>query len=477
MLAGRSAPDAAAQAAIAAMEADGVQVHGAAPTSRTAAGVDAVMAALAASPAPLARRAALRRRARRRRAGAADAPSASPRVMAPKADGAWRLHNALEQARHRGLDFFALYSSMSAVLGSPGQGNYVAANAFLDALARTAGRGDLPATSIAWGAWKDVGMATRGHDRRAGRVARTAVALAGAGHAGPEPAAARRHGQAAVAPIDWPPLLRRLGDAAAPALLDDLVTVARRHAAGPGRSVPLTPPPVSTRPRSEVADRARHIEALVRRELATVLGLPAGAAAKTGFTSPRISTSISPLAMDSVRPVGVAARLAEHRLPAEQHARAHRADGDVQQVHRHLRLGGVRAARGGAAADGETAPGGREVMGHLRDRVRGHARRAGHRGDVHALHRGGERLAVHARSHQALVDDDPQHREGDQPFGAGRVAHPLVGVGRRQRLARLDVATNVPRALAEGVHRARSRARTGRWRATSRAGRRRTTEV
>src|SRR5690606_17290995 len=53
-------------------------------------------------------------------------------------------------------------SSMSAVMGSPGQGNYVSANAFLDALACRRQAEGLAATSIGWGAWGEVGMAAQG---------------------------------------------------------------------------------------------------------------------------------------------------------------------------------------------------------------------------------------------------------------------------------------------------------------------------
>jgi acyl carrier protein len=78
--------------------------------------------------------------------------------MAPKIDGALNLHRlTLEDP----IELFALFSSGASVLGSPGQGNYVAANAFLDALAHQRRALGLPGVSINWGAWGEVGLATR----------------------------------------------------------------------------------------------------------------------------------------------------------------------------------------------------------------------------------------------------------------------------------------------------------------------------
>lgn len=81
------------------------------------------------------------------------------RVMPPKIDGAWNLHNCtLDQP----LDFFILFSSAASLIGSPGQGNYAAANAFMDMLAQQRRALGYPAISINWGRWAEVGQATLG---------------------------------------------------------------------------------------------------------------------------------------------------------------------------------------------------------------------------------------------------------------------------------------------------------------------------
>ncbi len=78
------------------------------------------------------------------------------KVMAPKVAGAWNLHS---QTQNLPLDFFILYSSIASLLGSPGQGNYSAANTFLDTLAHYRQSQGLPAMSINWSPWAEAGMA------------------------------------------------------------------------------------------------------------------------------------------------------------------------------------------------------------------------------------------------------------------------------------------------------------------------------
>ena len=88
------------------------------------------------------------------------------RVMAPKVQGAWHLH---ELTQDLPLDFFVCFSSIASLIGSPGQGNYAAANAFMDGLMQHRKAIGLPGLSVNWGPWADVGMAAQlaedGRDR------------------------------------------------------------------------------------------------------------------------------------------------------------------------------------------------------------------------------------------------------------------------------------------------------------------------
>ncbi|MDZ7275824.1 MAG: type I polyketide synthase [candidate division KSB1 bacterium] len=157
VLLGRSSPSEAAQATIREMESEGAQII---VTQADVADYDRMaqlFASIDASLPPL--------RGIIHSAGAIDdgvlLQQNWPRfekVMRAKVPGAWNLHLL---SRGRPLDFFVLYSTGASLVGSAGQGNHAAANAFMDVLAQQRAALGLPALSINWGAWAEIGTVTR----------------------------------------------------------------------------------------------------------------------------------------------------------------------------------------------------------------------------------------------------------------------------------------------------------------------------
>ncbi|MET8978879.1 SDR family NAD(P)-dependent oxidoreductase [Streptomyces sp. NPDC004539] len=205
-------------------------------------------------------------------------------VLAPKADAALHLH---ELTRDRDLDAFVLFSSSAATLGSPGQGNYAAANAVLDALARHRHTLGLPATSLAWGPWAGAGMAATDGvadqwDQRPGlnlMRPRTALGVLGRAVGSGLPALT-------VASIEWDRFLP-LYTAARPSPYLDLIP--RPTTSAP--PVPTASPQAQSRLARTVAelpesDREGFLLRLVADQVATVLGHADGSAvsARRSFT-------------------------------------------------------------------------------------------------------------------------------------------------------------------------------------------------
>ncbi|MFI8945943.1 type I polyketide synthase [Streptomyces sp. NPDC053750] len=196
-------------------------------------------------------------------------PARLDSVLRPKADAAWNLH---ELTRHLDLSAFVLFSSAAGTLGGPGQGNYAAANAFLDALAAHRRAAGLPATSLAWGLWAErSGMTGHLDDTALARLARngTLALSSEEGLALLDAALAAQFSRVVPVRLDRRALREQAAQGVLPALLRALVpTPVRRKAAGTD----------GTRAADgwlagvPEADRAREALLLVRRETAKVLG-------------------------------------------------------------------------------------------------------------------------------------------------------------------------------------------------------------
>ncbi|MFG1949486.1 type I polyketide synthase, partial [Nonomuraea sp. NPDC048826] len=182
-------------------------------------------------------------------------------TLRPKIDAAWQLH---QSTRHLPLTAFVLFSSIAGLIGTPGQANYAAANAFLDALAHHRHAQGLPATSLAWGPWDHTGMAATLTSTHTNRWQRTGL------HPLPPDTAlhlldtALAHPQPLLAPVHLNHKLLRQ-QATAPAILTGNVPSSTDNAAGPGSLV------------RQLADAgpAQRLDItldLVRRTTATVLG-------------------------------------------------------------------------------------------------------------------------------------------------------------------------------------------------------------
>ncbi|MCX8252471.1 MAG: type I polyketide synthase [Beijerinckiaceae bacterium] len=136
------------------------------------------------------------------------------RVLRPKVAGA---DNLDQLTRGLKLDYFVMYSSATTLIGNPGQAAYVAANGYMEGLARRRRRAGLPALAIAWGAIEDVGVLARAEGTRDALLARAGIkgmlaqdALRLMGDALAAPAGDIDDAVVAIAPIKWGAARRHL---------------------------------------------------------------------------------------------------------------------------------------------------------------------------------------------------------------------------------------------------------------------------
>ncbi|TWF93886.1 type I polyketide synthase [Saccharopolyspora dendranthemae] len=190
-------------------------------------------------------------------------PERLEKVLRPKVDAAWHLH---ELTRDQDLAAFILYSSVSGLLGTPGQGNYAAGNSFLDALAAHRRHLGLPAVSLAWSAWaSSLGMTGTMDARQLQRLEKSALP--------PLPVEMGLALFDVATTVDEPlvvPAQIKVGalDGMLPPMLQGLVRGGRR-AAAPGTEGATAASQLQGVP---PAQRARAVVDLVRGEAAAVLG-------------------------------------------------------------------------------------------------------------------------------------------------------------------------------------------------------------
>ncbi len=238
-------------------------------------------------------------------------------VLRPKADGAWNLH---ELTAGLDLSAFVLFSSAAGLFGGPGQGNYAAANAFLDALARHRRAAGQAATSLDWGLWaQSSGVSGHLDDNDRARMERSGLgALSSAEGLALFDAALRDGGEDAVlVPMHVRTATLREQAAAGsgvPPLLRGLVRVPLRRAvesAGAGAASGESELVARVAPLA-VGEQRQALLDLVRRQIAAVLGY-AGAEAVDA------ERAFKELGFDSLTAVELRNRLATAtglRLPA-----------------------------------------------------------------------------------------------------------------------------------------------------------------
>ncbi|MET7394197.1 amino acid adenylation domain-containing protein [Dactylosporangium sp. NPDC005572] len=196
------------------------------------------------------------------------------RVLRPKLDAAWHLHEA---TRHLPLSAFVVFSSAAGILGNAGQGNYAAANTFLDALAEHRRQLGLPATSLAWGLWaQDSGMTRHLDDRDHARLLRTGFSAMSTEEGLRLFDAALDSGRPLLMPARLDPSAARAGDAGEwPTILRGFARPGLRVASSGRQAAEVPSEGLAGLP---AAQRRAAVLAIVRGVAATVLGHDTGEA-------------------------------------------------------------------------------------------------------------------------------------------------------------------------------------------------------
>ncbi|MDQ0841391.1 type I polyketide synthase [Streptomyces sp. V1I6] len=199
-------------------------------------------------------------------------------VLRPKADAAWNLHELTEGCE---LSAFVLFSSVAGCFGAAGQGNYAAANSFLDALAQHRTARGLTASSLAWGLWAaDDGMAGALDDADLTRMARSGVAALAPDEGLALFDTSRTLDDAVLVPmrIELGALRAQAADGTLPPLLRGLVRTPARRAADSGartgtrHGTDLAGSLEDRLAGLSAAERDQKIMELVRTQVAAVLG-------------------------------------------------------------------------------------------------------------------------------------------------------------------------------------------------------------
>jgi acyl carrier protein len=232
-------------------------------------------------------------------------------VMEAKVAGAWNLHCATESLA---LDHFVLFSTAAAFLGSAGQANHAAANAFLSGLARHRRARGLTALAIDWGAWSEVGAATQGDILERAHAA-------GLGSLNPETGLAilerlmlADETHVAAVAVDWEAFLGRKAGAASRGLFEQVRSSAAQSQ-GANAEGPESP---------RTGGLARAVMAALPRSRRPVLldGLHADAARVLGLASGEVidaDTPLTALGLDSLMAVELRNSIAldmDRTLPA-----------------------------------------------------------------------------------------------------------------------------------------------------------------